>query len=179
MPMKKLTTLLVATILFVAVSCNNSGQDVNTVAADNQEAILEYKDFGPEIFVFDMEEYTLQNKSYRHALWTGTTLQLSLMSLEKGEDIGAEIHHNIEQFIRVESGKGVVMLGDSEDNMDYRVEMEDDMAVIIPAGKWHNIVNTGDEPLKLYSIYGPAEHPHGTVHKTHEEGMEAHHHHHH
>lgn len=175
--MRKVTSLLAASLLFIAVSCNNPVQETAPLT-ETQEQALEFKDFGPDKFVFDMEEYTLQNENFRHSLWTGTSLQLTLMTLQKGEDIGAEMHSDIEQFIRVESGKGVFKMGDSEENMDFQANLEDDMAVMIPAGKWHNIVNTGDEPLKLYSIYGPAEHAHGTVHKTHEEGMEAHHDHH-
>ena len=70
-----------------------------------------------------------------------------------------------------------VMMGDSEDNLDFVREVSDDYAILVPAGKWHNIVNTGDKPLKIYSIYAPAEHPHGTVHKTRQEAMEAEHHH--
>ena len=69
------------------------------------------------------------------------------------------------------------MMGDSEDNLDFVREVSDDYAILVPAGKWHNIVNTGDKPLKIYSIYAPAEHPHSTVHKTRQEAMEAEHHH--
>ena len=94
-----------------------------------------------------------------------------------GGDVGLEQHHDIDQFLRVEEGTARVMMGDSEDNLDFVREVSDDYAILVPAGKWHNIVNTGDKPLKIYSIYAPAEHPHGTVHKTRQEAMEAEHHH--
>ena len=100
-----------------------------------------------------------------------------LMAIPAGGDVGLEQHHDIDQFLRVEEGTARVMMGDSEDNLDFVREVSDDYAILVPAGKWHNIVNTGDKPLKIYSIYAPAEHPHGTVHKTRQEAMEAEHHH--
>ena len=88
---------------------------------------------------------------------------------------GLELHNGIDQFLRVEEGTARVMMGDSEDNLDFVREVSDDYAILVPAGKWHNIVNKGDKPLKIYSIYAPAEHPHGTIHKTQQESMEAEH----
>ena len=106
-------------------------------------------------------------------------MQMTLMSIEPGGEIGLERHDDIDQFIRVEAGKGIILMGDSEDNLDFQEALEDDFAAFIPAGKWHNVINTGEEPLKLYSIYAPAEHPFGTIHNTYEEAMEAEHDHHH
>ena len=124
------------------------------------------EDYGPNPFVVDIEKATLENSYYRTALWTGKYLQLTLMSINPGDDIGLEVHPDHDQFIRIERGRGIVMMGDSSDNLSYRQRVEDDYAILIPAGKWHNLVNTGREPLKLYSIYAPPEHPFGTVHIT-------------
>ncbi|WP_340105431.1 cupin domain-containing protein [Rhodohalobacter sp. 8-1] len=134
---------------------------------------MELKDNGANPFVIDIEKATKENTNYRTALWTGSHLQLTLMSIEVGEDIGLEVHHDIDQFLRIEDGKGLVQMGDSEDQLDFEKQVEDDDVVLVPAGKWHNITNTGDQPLKVYSIYAPPEHPHGTVHETRADGMAA------
>ncbi len=130
-------------------------------------------DYGPEPFVINIDQATKQNNYYRTALWTGEYLQLTLMSLPVGGDIGLEMHPDVDQFLRIEQGQGLVMMGDSDDNLYYRRNVADDFVIIIPAGTWHNLVNTGNRPLKLYSIYAPPEHPWGTVHRTKEEAMEA------
>lgn len=135
---------------------------------------IRLKDYGPDPFVVDIEEAAIQNNTFRTALWTGKHLQLTLMSINVGEDIGLEVHPNVDQFIRIERGQGLVMMGNSKDNLNFRQRVEDDYAIFIPAGKWHNIINTGRTPLKLYSIYAPPEHPHGTVHKTKQEAEEHH-----
>ena len=130
------------------------------------KAFIEIKDYGPEPFAVDIEEATLQNNTFRTALWTGKHLQLTLMCINVGEDIGLEVHPDTDQFIRIEEGQGFVLMGDTKDNLDFQAIVWDDFAIFIPAGKWHNVINVGYEPLKLYSIYAPPEHPHGTVHKT-------------
>lgn len=132
------------------------------------------RDYGPNPFAVDIEEAARQNKNFRLALWTGKHLQLTLMSINVGEDIGLEIHPDLDQFIRIEEGRGIVMMGDSRDRLDFRANVRDDYAFVIPASKWHNLINTGNRPLKLYSIYAPPQHPHGTVHKTKEEAGENH-----
>ncbi len=88
------------------------------------------------------------------------------MSINVGDDIGLEQHRNNDQFIRIEDGQGMVMMGDSQNNLNFRREVYPGFAFIIPDGKWHNLVNTGSKPIKLYSIYAPAHHPRGTVHVT-------------
>jgi len=93
-------------------------------------------------------------------------LQLTLMSINPGEDIGLEIHPDLDQFIRIEQGRGLVKMGDRKDKLDFQANVSDDFAFIIPAGKWHNLINTGNLPLKLYSIYAPPQHPYGTIHAT-------------
>ena len=132
------------------------------------------QDYGPDPFVINIERATVQNDFYRIALWTGEYLQLTLMSINVGDDIGLEIHSDHDQFIRVEEGRGIVLMGDEEDQLDFRAAIYDDYAIFIPAGKWHNVINTGHTPLKLYSIYAPPEHPRGTVHETKEDAEECH-----
>ena len=127
---------------------------------------IRLKDYGPCPYVVNIEEATKQNDYYRIALWTGEYLQLTLMSINPGDDIGLEIHEDHDQFIRIEDGHGIVMMGDSKDKLDFKAEVYDDDAIFIPAGKWHNLINTGHTPLKLYSIYAPPEHPRGTIHRT-------------
>ena len=100
------------------------------------------------------------------------------MSIKAGEDIGLEIHPDLDQFIRIEEGQGIVKMGNRQDKLDFQEEVYDDFAFIIPAGEWHNLINTGYKPLKLYSIYAPPQHPRGTVHETREiaEAEEGHNH---
>ncbi len=125
-----------------------------------------FKDYGPEPFVVNINEATKRNKTYRTALWTGNRLQVTLMSLNVGEDIGLEMHPDVDQFLRIEQGQGIVQMGKSKDNFDFERNVYDDFAIMIPAGTWHNLTNTGNIPLKLYSIYAPPNHPFGTVHVT-------------
>lgn len=135
---------------------------------------INLKDYGPNPFVVNIEEATKQNNYFRIALWTGRYLQLTLMSINVGEDIGLEMHPDLDQFIRIEQGQGLVKMGDRKDRLDFQANVRDDYAFIIPAGKWHNLINTGNKPLKLYSIYAPPQHPYGTVHKTKADAEEHH-----
>ena len=137
-------------------------------------ALVELKDHGSEPFVFDIEAYTTENDTYRTSILTGEYMQMTVMSIPAGGDIGLEMHPDIDQFLRVEAGSGIVMMGDEEDDLDFEARVEHDFAIFIPAGKWHNLVNDSDEALKVYSIYSPSEHPHSTVHQTQAEGIEAH-----
>ncbi len=141
----------------------------------NNNYSIELLDYGPEPFAVDINDAAEQNNSFRNTLWTGNNLQLTLMSLNPGEDIGLEMHPDVDQFIGIEEGHGVVRMGDNEDLSDFEAYVDDDFIFIIPAGKWHNLINTGNEPLKLYSIYAPPNHPHGTVHETKEEAQAAEH----
>ncbi|WP_090711743.1 cupin domain-containing protein [Paenibacillus typhae] len=129
------------------------------------------KDFGPNPLVFNIEAATKQNNNYRTTLWTGQYLQMTLMSIEVGGDIGLEVHPNTDQFIRIEQGQGLVQMGDRRDQLNFQVTAKADDAILIPAGKWHNLTNLGNVPLKVYVIYAPPEHPHGTVHKTKADAM--------
>ncbi|HHZ02045.1 MAG TPA: cupin domain-containing protein [Tissierellia bacterium] len=127
---------------------------------------VEIRDYGPNPFVINIEDATLQNENFRSSLWTGDHLQLTVMSINPREEVGLEMHPDSDQFIRIEEGRAIVLMGDSRDNLDFEEMVEDDFIFIIPAGKWHNLVNIGNTPLKLYSIYAPPQHPHGTIHNT-------------
>ena len=117
-------------------------------------------------WVGNVEKETLANETFRTVIYTGDHTQLTVMRLGPGEDIGREAHDNLDQFIRIEQGQARIELSTTEDGIDETHEVEDDWAAIIPAGIWHNVINTGSEDLKLYSLYSPPEHPDGTVHKT-------------
>jgi mannose-6-phosphate isomerase-like protein (cupin superfamily) len=117
-------------------------------------------------WVGDIERATLENETFRTVLFTGEHHQLTVMRLAPGEDIGRERHGHLDQFLRIEAGKARVELSRTDDTVEETHDVEDDWAIIVPAGTWHNVVNTGDGDLKLYSLYAPPEHPDGTVHKT-------------
>ncbi|RFP85353.1 cupin domain-containing protein [Rhodobacteraceae bacterium 63075] len=124
------------------------------------------KDYGANPYVVDIEKDTLENTNFRTTRWTGKNIQMTLMSIPVGGDVGLEVHETHDQFLRLEQGKGRVEMGDTKDNLDFQQDVGADFAVFVPAGVWHNITNTGDEPMKLYAIYGPPDHRHGTVHPT-------------
>ena len=125
-------------------------------------------DFGPAPFVTNIESATLDNTNYRSTLWTGTNLQVTVMAIQPGHDVGLEVHHDHDQFLRIEAGTAAVYMGPTKDELQTWSAGHDD-AVFVPAGAWHNLVNRGDDILKLYSIYGPPEHGHSTVHVTKED----------
>eukprot|EP00828_Plagiopyla_frontata_P010216 TRINITY_DN15373_c0_g1_i2.p3 TRINITY_DN15373_c0_g1~~TRINITY_DN15373_c0_g1_i2.p3 ORF type:complete len:151 (-),score=8.65 TRINITY_DN15373_c0_g1_i2:167-619(-) len=116
--------------------------------------------------VVNIDKATKQNNNFRTALWTGEHFQVTLMSIEVGDDIGLEIHPDTDQFIRIEEGQGIVKMGMSKEKLNFQVNAYDDFAIMVPAGIWHNIVNTGNKPLKVYAIYAPPEHPRDTIHVT-------------
>ncbi len=126
----------------------------------------EIRDYGCEPFVFNINHATSRNRNFRTALWTGCDMQLTLMSIPVCGDIGVEMHPDVDQFIRVERGRARVYMGSCRNNMQEKACVDSGYAIIIPAGTWHNIVNVGNCPLKLYSLYAPPQHPFGTVHKT-------------
>jgi mannose-6-phosphate isomerase-like protein (cupin superfamily) len=111
-------------------------------------------------FVGDIEELTEKNDDFRRVLYTGKHLQLVLMALKPGEEIGEEVHEDRDQFFRVEEGKGEVIIDGK------RHAIKDDDAIVVPAGARHNVINTGGESLKLYTLYGPPEHRDGVVQAT-------------
>lgn len=126
-------------------------------------------------WVGDIEQATLQNETFRTILFTGEHTQFTVMRLGAGEDIGREAHPRVDQFIRIERGQGRVELGSTEERIDETHDIQDDWAIVIPAGVWHNVVNTGVGDLKLYSLYSPPQHPAGTVHRTKAEAQAAEH----
>lgn len=120
-------------------------------------------------FTINILKATLENTNFRKVLYTGKNAQLVLMSIPSGEDIGNE-RHELDQFIRIEKGKAKAIFNEGE----TIYELHDDDAIIIPAHTRHNIINTGDEDLKLYSLYSPPEHKDGTVHATKADQQEEH-----
>ena len=122
------------------------------------------KDVGPEPVCFDIEKETVENTNFRTVIWSGKFLQVTVMSIPVGGDIGLELHPDTDQFLRVEQGKGLAQMGDDKDALTFEQEVEDDDVIIVPAGKWHNVTNTGEEDLKIYSIYAPAHHKPGKIH---------------
>lgn len=135
------------------------------------------RDEGPNPYVVDIEAATLENDRYRTTLWTGSNLQMTVMSIDPGHDIGLEVHEHGDQFLRVEQGRARVQMGPAEDDLSFDREVGDDWVILVPAGTWHNVTNIGDEPLKVYALYAPPEHAHGTVHATKEEADADEHHH--
>lgn len=111
-------------------------------------------------FVGDIEESTEKNTDFRRVLYTGAQMQLVLMALKPGEEIGEEIHEDRDQFFRVEKGEGEISID------GHKTKVRSDMAMIVPAGARHNVTNTGTEPLKVYTLYAPPEHKDGTIHVT-------------
>ncbi|MDR2712278.1 MAG: cupin domain-containing protein, partial [Clostridiales bacterium] len=132
----------------------------------HQSPNIKATDFGPNPFVVDINKATLNNDNFRTALWTGNHLQLTLMTIPVGKDIGLEVHPHVDQFLRIEEGHGLVQMGNTQDYLYFRQPVFDDFAIFVPAGTWHNLTNTGNKPLKLYSIYAPPNHPWGTIHQT-------------
>lgn len=117
-------------------------------------------------FVTNIEERTVQNDNFRRVIFTASHCQLVLMSLLPGEEIGSEVHDNVDQFFRIESGQGKVVIAGEE------TVITDGFAIVIPAGTEHNIINAStNQPLKLYTIYSPPEHRDGVIHKTKQEAL--------
>ena len=116
----------------------------------------------------NIERQTVANQDFRRVLYTGKNLQLVLMTLQPGDEIGEEVHEDRDQFFRIEEGEGVITI----DGVENRVE--DDFAVIVPAGARHNVINRSATPLRLYTIYGPPEHLDGIVQSTKAEADERH-----
>jgi mannose-6-phosphate isomerase-like protein (cupin superfamily) len=117
-------------------------------------------------WVGNIERETLENTNFRTVVFTGDRLQLTVMRLGPGEEIGVEMHDHLDQFLRIEQGRGRVTFGPSADEVAEEHDVQDDWAIVVPGGVWHNVVNTGDGDLRLYSIYAPPEHPAGAVHRT-------------
>ena len=124
------------------------------------------RDWGRYPNILDIKKATLNNENYRTALWSGNHLQLTVMNIPVNEDIGLELHPDVDQFLYIIDGTGIVHMGDRQDNLTNQQMVFEDDAIMIPAGTWHNVVNAGNKELKLFSIYGPPNHTWGTVHPT-------------
>lgn len=149
----------------------------NTQASQAQcyKQFTRFTDCGPCPCVMNIEKASKFNNTFRTAIWTGHNLQVTLMSIGVGEDIGLEIHPDVDQFIRIEDGEGLVKMGNYKECLEFQKKVCDGYAIMVPANKWHNLINIGKKPLKLYTIYAPPEHPRCTVHETKAIAEAAHH----
>lgn len=119
-------------------------------------------DYGPDPFVVNIDRAAELNTNYRTTLWTGNDLQLILMSIPANSDKGVQMHPNADEYTRVESGEAIIEMGSDKDNLTYQARMNGNYAVVIPAGTWHNFINIGDTPLKMFSVYSNPIVPYGT-----------------
>ncbi len=124
------------------------------------------EDIGPRPQSFNLEESTRDNENYRSTAWSGRYLQLTLMSIPVGGDIGLEVHPETDQFLRLDAGRGRVQMGQSKDKLTFEKEVSDGWCILVPAGTWHNVTNIGQEPMQVYAIYAPAHHKPGKIHTT-------------
>ena len=124
------------------------------------------KDIGPKPNAFDIEKATEENSNYRDVAWSGKYLQVTLMSIEPGKSIGLEKHPETDQFIRLEAGTGRATIGPEKDNLTFIEDVSDGWSVMVPAGMWHDVINTGDEPMRLYTVYAPVHHAADIVQET-------------
>lgn len=127
---------------------------------------MEMHDNGPNPNAFNIEQATVENDNYRAVVWTGRHMQVTLMAIPVGESVGLEVHPENDQFLRIEAGEGRCVMGPAEDQLNFQQDVSDDWSIQVPAGVWHDVINTGSEPLKLYSIYTPVHHAQGRVHPT-------------
>ncbi len=143
-------------------------------AKENHKTTI--KDIGPKPQSFDLENATRANTNFRTTAWTGRHLQMTLMSIPVGGEIGWEVHPDGDQFIRLDGGHGRVKMGESKDRITFDKEVSDGWCILIPAGIGHNVINIGNEPMQLYVIYAPPEHEAGKIHKTAADAEADHHH---
>lgn len=129
-------------------------------------------DFGPCPSAMSVIRASEYNINYRTTIWTGKNLQMTLMCIPVCDDVGLEIHEDTDQFIRVEDGYALVQMGQSQDCLNEQWELWRGDVVFVPQGAWHNIINIGNESLKLSTVYAPPHHPHGTIHQTKIQAME-------
>lgn len=123
-------------------------------------------DIGPKPQTFDIERATKENRNYRSVAWSGRYLQVTLMSIPEGGDIGLEAHPETDQFLRIDAVKGRVQMGATKTNLTFESDVDEGWCVLVPAGTWHNITNSGETPMQIYAIYAPAHHMPDKVHAT-------------
>lgn len=124
------------------------------------------KDLGDKPVVIDIHNETVCNNNFRTAIWTGERLQVTVMSIPCGGEIGLENHEDLDQLLKIESGCANVYMGKTKDCVKFFGKINQNYAILIPAGTWHNVINACHQPLKMFSVYAPPQHPFGTVHKT-------------
>ena len=124
------------------------------------------KDLGGKPVVINIHNEVCCNRNFRTTLWTGEHLQVTAMCIPSGGEVGLEIHEDVDQFLRIESGSAYVYMGKSKQEVKFLGVANGNSAILVPAGTWHNIINAQGTPLKLYSVYAPPQHPFGTVHET-------------
>lgn len=134
---------------------------------------MQIKDFGAKPFVANLKYLSQMNTNFRAALWTGNYLQVTLMCIPAGGDIGLEKHDNFDQLLYIQEGCGLIKMGKCKDSLPQQQKVDCHDAVIIPACTWHNLINIGNTPLKLFSVYAPPQHPFGTVHPTKKAALES------
>ncbi|MBR0414663.1 MAG: cupin domain-containing protein [Clostridia bacterium] len=130
-------------------------------------------DYGKQPLIFRPHREARANRNFRTAFWTGDYLQVTLMSIAPGSEVGLEQHKATDQLLLIEEGAGLTMMGESAAALGMQRFVRQGDAVIVPAGTWHNIKNAGSRPLRILSVYAPPHHPFGTVHKTKEDSDKA------
>ena len=133
----------------------------------NKHSIL--KDYGGAPLILNLPTAASRNESFRQALWTGNDLQLTVMSIPEGGDVGEEMHEAFDQMLRIEAGVALVRIGEEKGRLRDARRVGEGGVFLIPAGTYHNVVNAGKSPLKLSSVYGPPAHPKGTVDRAKED----------
>jgi mannose-6-phosphate isomerase-like protein (cupin superfamily) len=124
------------------------------------------KDIGPKPQSFDLERATTENANYRSVVWSGRYLQVTLMSIPVGGDIGLEAHPETDQFLRLDAGSGRVQMGPAKDKLTFEKDVSNGWCILVPAGTWHNVTNIGTTPMQVYVIYAPTHHSPGKVQAT-------------
>ena len=124
------------------------------------------KDLGAKPQLLNIHKEVLRNTNFRTTIWTGDRLQVTVMCIPVGGEVGLEIHEEVDQFLQIESGFARVYMGETKQSVKCFGLADSYSAIIVPQKTWHNIINVGRIPLKLYSVYAPPEHPFGTIHKT-------------
>ena len=159
-------TKISALICVIGFAIPGIAQSQSSSAAAKDERNTTIKDIGPKPQSFNLENATRANTNFRTTAWTGRHLQMTLMSIPVGGEIGWEVHSDGDQFVRLDGGRGRVQMGESKDRITFEKEVSDGWCILIPAGMGHNVTNIGNETMQLYVIYAPPEHKAGTIHKT-------------
>lgn len=169
------TVFLLFSIVVSLNSCNgNPGEERTDSAPENPELNEVPESLLPEAepLAINLEEATVNNQNFREVIWTGDHMQLVLLSLEPGEEIAMEMHEDLNQLLKIEKGQAQILIGPSRDELNFEREVQEDWAVLIPANHYHSVKNTGEGPLKLYTLFAPGAYPQNEVVETLEETEE-------